>query len=275
MNQYLKYALTVAVTAAAMVAYQYQPPSDQMVSEARPVPSQRAAVEAVSTNSIKQENTLRGNAEQAEIEALSKMYAERAEENLEAIISEYEKTAVRPYNPYSVICNEEWVQTDDKEVEKKKVCKKIYDYPRHEYFSFSDEALGQLAYSEPLAALIMAERLAEESPERSLGYSIHSAGVSGKSAPLAAAAWNAFDWSKPSNLEKVSVDMIYTHLALIRVAAKMGDINAVAYEMPDGLKDLSLQQEEIEKRVRKLISALVQTQISVTGESSLKEVFDV
>lgn len=275
MNQYLKYALTVAVTAAAMVAYQYQPPSDQMVSEARPVPSQREAVEAVSTNSIKQENTLRGNAEQAEIEALSKMYAERAEENLEAIISEYEKTAVRPYNPYSVICNEEWVQTDDKEVEKKKVCKKIYDYPRHEYFSFSDEALGQLAYSEPLAALIMAERLAEESPERSLGYSIHSAGVSGKSAPLAAAAWNAFDWSKPSNLEKVSVDMIYTHLALIRVAAKMGDINAVAYEMPDGLKDLSLQQEEIEKRVRKLISALVQTQISVTGESSLKEVFDV
>ncbi len=275
MKEYMKYGLAVVVGAAVMVAYQYQPPSDQVVSKAQPVPSQSEAVEAVTANSIKQENTLRGSAEQAEIEALSKMYAERDEENLEAIISEYEKTAVRPYNPHSVICNEEWVQTDDKKVEKKKVCKKIYDYPRHEYFSFSDEALGQLAYSEPLAALIMAERLAEENPERSLGYSIHSAGVSGKSGPLAAAAWNAFDWSKPSNLEKVSVDMVYNHLALIRVAAKMGDINAVAYEMPDGLKDLSLQQEEIEKRVRKLISALVQTQISVTGENSLKEVFDV
>ena len=121
----------------------------------------------------------------------------------------------------------------------------------------------------------MAERTARSDPIKSLGYSVHASALSGKPGPLLGAAWGAFNWSSKDSSTRVTTDTLYTHLALIKVAGAMGDLDAQMYERPKRLADLPINEAAVDQRVMELKKALVRTQMTVTGSSSLKEVFGV
>lgn len=174
-----------------------------------------------------------------------------------------------------MVCNEEWVYPEDSDPHKERACKEVYQNPRHEYYSFSNDALEQLAYADPLPALIMSERLSLQDPIKSLGYAVRSAAVSGKVGPILNAAWTTFGWSNPASAGRVSKNSIYIHLALIQVAARMGHSFSQQYERPKALDALEINQNIIDERAQLLIEDLVQNQMTVTGQSSLKEVFGV
>jgi hypothetical protein len=273
MNQYFKYALTVAVTVAAMVAYQYEGKPEQ-AGLAQQAPTQ--------VTEIKSDTTIIGSlpagaaqAQKATQRWLAEYSAALAEESLaleQEDIRSYEAVNVTFYNPSTSVCETVDVVTEDGDLIAEEVCRDEYKLPRHPYYALDNAALDALSYGEPLAAQILAERIGAEQPEAALNLLLHAAATSEKYGPLTFAAHRTFRLYDP--IREIDQEDVAMHIALIDVALAMGaDPNTTsALKVPDGLE---LDKAHVQKLVAELKASIAQTQITVTGSSSLKERFDV
>ena len=268
MKEYTKYGLAVVVGAAVMVAYQYQPPSGQVVSEAQPVPGQSEAVEAVAARaeqslaaveqlSSKRELT---QAELADIDPASidwDAVRKRSEWGVdpmmvfakgkfsEAEIAAYNKLHVIPFNPevdlvcveetyegYPEIPNSGGVQTS---------CESIRAQPKHAYQDLAIEELKDLAYSDAVAAAI-AGRKAKELDEKA-EFFVRAAALSGKSGPLLWLAANEI----PSTYTIIKVDGEYQDVPLVEQIVKRSVLESVAESMGDPRANSDYYKAELSK----------------------------
>ncbi|MBT5683313.1 MAG: hypothetical protein HOJ09_14725 [Gammaproteobacteria bacterium] len=273
MNQCLKYALTVVVAAAAMVAYQYEGKPEQ-VGLAQQAPSQVPEITSDKTV-LGSLPTSAAQAQKAKRRWIAEYSAALAEESLalgQEDIRSYEAVNVTFYNPSTTVCETTDVVTEEGELIAKEVCRDEYKLPRHPYYALDNEALDTLSYGEPLAAQILAERISAAEPEAALKLLLHAAATSEKYGPLTFAAHRTFRLYDP--IREINQEDVAMHIALIDVALAMGaDPNTVsALKVPDGFVP---DKARVQKLVAELKASIAQTQIAVTGSSSLKERFDV
>ena len=273
MNQYFKYALTVVVTAAAMVAYQYEGKPEQvgLAQQApSPVPEIKNEIAQVE-QSISTEHFTN-----AEVRAIQRAKLNFRERRLQNELAEHEQVAVEPYNPGLHSCENLEVVDEKNDLINGKVCGLTYEQPRHEYYSFSNEALEELAYGDALAAQVLAENLAKSDPKKSVAIFIHAAAISGKTGPLLRASAHALEWY-PDYLKNGEVprDTVHLMLAIEEVARKMGNKSVQDRPLGQILENANLDMELVGNLADSIIDVMVQTELDVTGNSSLKEVFDV
>ena len=273
MSQYFKYALTVVVTAAAMVAYQYEGKPEQvgLAQQApSPVPEIKNKIAQIE-QSISAEHFAN-----AEVMAIQRAKLNFRERRLQNELAEHDKWAVQPYNPYRTICDTHEVVDENNDLVSTQVCEAVYDHIRHEYYSFSNEALEQLAYGDAMAAQVLGENLAKADPKKSVAMFIHAASISGKSAPLFWAVDGPLAWySEFLETGEIPFDTVHRQLALFEVAKRMGDEFAQGAGRPVELEKVELDEALIKEIADSVIHSMVQTQLDVTGNSSLKEIFDV
>jgi len=274
MNQYFKYALTVVVTAAAMVAYQYEGKPEQ-AGLAQQAPTQVPEIKneiAQVEQAITEERFT-----SAEMRAIQKAERIARDRRLQKEIVEHGKWAVQPYNPYRTVCDPHEVVDENNDLVSTLICEDVYDHERHEYYSFSNEALEQLAYSDAMAAQVLGENLAKTDPEKSVSMFIRAASLSGKSAPIFWATDGPLNWY-PHFVKtgEVPLNAAHLQLALLEVAKRMGDPFAqISSLRHSALDEIELDENLIKTIEESIIRTMVQTQLDVTGDSSLKEVFDV
>ena len=277
MNQYLKYTLTVAVTAAAMVAYQYERKPEQ-AGLAQQAPTQVTEIK----NDIAQVEQAIKQKSQEELEANTEKLVDslntfgRIQYRTDASASKedaarralYERINIEPYNPVSY--SQCYVSPEDEERDDGSVtCEETTLYPKHHYYSATSEELTQLAYNDPLAAKILSDRIEDVDLALSFRLRMHAAAISGKAGPIADAA---FAIARQLDPESQPTDGYYQFIALMDLAKQMG--------YPPANHDytseiLSLEPEKLKAMTLDMARRLAETQITVTGSSSLKELFDV
>lgn len=283
MKEAMKYALAIAITAAAMFAYMYEAPPEGAVETADSQGSptlEEARVDRLPEDPLTALFGLHSKAkDESELAVLFKEWEEEHGEEFEKrrsarndkFVQDYEAFNVRFYNPAQTICEPVETVTGGGELHVEEVCRKEYEFPRHPYYALDNESLESLAYGEPLAAFIIAERIGEEQPEAALGLLLHAAAISGKPGPLAFAAHQTFDFYRVER--EPTIADIEMHLALADVTIAMGGAEATTpLRIPD---DIEIDQSRVDELSRKLKRSMAQTQMTVTGSSSLKELFDV
>ncbi|MDA7723403.1 hypothetical protein N8862_03055 [Pseudomonadales bacterium] len=266
MNQYLKYALTVAVTAAAMVAYQYQGTPDQAgLAQQAPsqVPSQiPSQVTGIKNDIVQVEQpiTQKTTTDQTELNSVDLADIDPASIDWKAMnrrlgthaminptwglgqlevgvfsekeIAAYNKLHVISFNPMiEEACYEESLPQESLAIGGvSTVCEPVMAHADHAYSSFQITDLKELAYSDAQAAAFAA-RKAEDDNEAAY-FSIRAAAISGKSGPL---VWIAKDRFDNTELDEWvdSDDEVFRRktnyvrrLALESLAAEMGDPRA-------------------------------------------------
>ena len=282
MKQTIQFALTIAASAAAMFAYMYEAPPEKMVQEVaqkasgvEPAPSKHDEDRSMVALKKKVDAARSDDAKEALIAEWVATYGAELDKQrtsqIEKDVQAYESFNVRFYNPVKTTCSQVETSAADGEIEHQDVCEDEYEFPRHPFYSLDNEALQTLAYGEPLAAFIIAERIGPEQPEAALGLLLHAAAISGKPGPLAFAAHETFDFYRVKR--KPTIADIEMHLALVKVTKAMGGEEASSpLRVPD---EVQIDQIRVDELARKLKSSMAQTQMTVTGSSSLKELFDV
>ena len=282
MKQTIQFALAIAASAAAMFAYMYEAPPEKMVQEVaqkasgvEPAPSKHDEDRSMVALKKKVDAARSDDAKEALIAEWVATYGAELDKQrtsqIEKDVQAYESFNVRFYNPVKTTCSQVETSAADGEIEHQDVCEDEYEFPRHPFYSLDNEALQTLAYGEPLAAFIIAERIGPEQPEAALGLLLHAAAISGKPGPLAFAAHETFNFYQVNR--KPTIADIEMHLALAKVTKAMGGENATtSLRVPD---DVQIDQIRVDELARKLKSSMAQTQMTVTGSSSLKELFDV
>ena len=280
MNQYIKYALTVVVTAAAMVAYQYEGKPEQ-VGLAQQAPSQVPIQVPEIKNDIAYVGQESGQGVLERLNSvesgLVEIWEEKYQEEHEAVmaaheaefIANYQAKNVHPFNPIQVVCEEIPGTDDSGESVNTLSCDEKYSLPRHPYFTYETSELETLSYGDALAAQIIADRISKDQPLKALRLLLHAAAISEKSGPLMIAAHRTFSVTNP--LREISDNDIYQHVALLEVAKVMGaDFGTELEKLP-----IEIDESVVEELVKEVKASIAQIQITVSGSSNLKELFDV
>ena len=256
MNQYLKYALTVAVTAAAMVAYQYEGKPEhsglaqQAPTQVTEIKNDIAQVEQPITQETTTDQTELNSVDLADIDpasidwkAMNRRLGTHAMINptwglgdMEVgvfsakEIAAYNNLHVVPFNPLiDMVCSQ---KTEPSEVfiGFGEICMPVLEHPEHSYAKLPINELRELAYSDAEAAAFVS-RKAEDNSEAAY-FSMRAAAISGKSGPLIWLAQDKYNNTELSDHFKdydgnASVRINFgRRLALETLAAEMGDPRA-------------------------------------------------
>ena len=283
MNQYLKYALTVAVTAAAMVVYQYEGKPEQ-TGLAQQAPTQVTEIKneiahvEQPLNTTAELNTKREltQAELADIdpasidwEAMKARYKDVTFGNdpmldsasifiydfLPEEIAAYNKLHVVAFNPAigeecaptRIVVSQEFGYEEPHEYVSEN-CLPVFERPKHPYTDLSVEELRELVeLNNDAEAAVFASWSASNNQER-IGFAIQAAALSGKSGPILKAARyiNTFGVGENRSTEDVMSDLANV-LIIEKIAALMGDPRALKDEKDylDVLAKRGVSQEEI------------------------------
>ena len=283
MEEAMKYALAIAASAAAMFAYMYEAPPDRVVQEvgqAAPslLPPTKPQQKRPSLTVLKDlvDNLETEAAKDALIQEWVNEYgAEYERQRLAqqaADIAEYEQRNVQPYNPAYVSCVDSEVLDEQGKTRIKRDCKSSYNLPRHPYYSWSSEDLATVAYSEPLAAQILAKRIAAHQPEEALNLLLHASAVSSKTGPILVAAHNVYNPFRYTS--GVKSETAHLHVALLRVARAMGSTFFGAEEPSFSKHNFQIDEAAVRRIETNLKNKLAQTQLTVTGNPHLRELFN-
>ncbi len=277
MNQYIKYGLAVVIGASAMVAYQYEGKPEQAgLAQQAPIPVTEIKNDIAQVeHATRQEGVTKEGQRQnlGPIEAWEEKYGDAFDLAMAAhkaeFISKYEAGNVHPFNPLKVTCEELEVLNEAGESIKTLSCAEEYSLPRHPYYQYETSLLETLAYGDPLAAQIIADRIGKNQPLKALQLLLHAAAISEKPGPLMIAAHNTF--SITNALREISEDDVYRHVALLEIAKVMGaEFGTELEKLP-----VEVDAATVEELVKEMKVSMAQSQITVSGSSSLKELFDV
>ena len=263
MNQYIKYALTVAVTAAAMLAYQYEGEPEQ-VELAQQAPSQvpeikneiaqvEQAITDESVATLKQSALVAISPSDIDWAAVKSRIGSSHDpmivfakgEFSEAEIAAYNKLHVIPFNPeVDLVCTEETYEgypgiPDSGGVQT--LCKSVRARPNHAYEDLDLEELSALAYSDAEAA-VFAGRKSEISDQKA-EWMTRAAAISGKSGPLLWLAEN----EHPSTAMLVPVAGGYKEVPLVEDIVRRAILENVAAKMGDPRAAPTYYKEELSK----------------------------
>ena len=268
MNQYLKYTLTVAVTAAAMVAYQYEGKPEQAgLAQQAPtqVPIQVAEIKndiaqvEQSLNATKEPSTKREltQAELADIDPASidwEAMKARYEDvtfgedpmlhSASILITDFSPEEIAAYNKLHVVafnpaigkdCGpKRFVSSEEFPYEEPgeyvaDFCTMKYERPKHPYTDLNIDELRELVeLNNDAEAAVFASRYATNAQER-IGFAFQASALSGKSGPiLKAARWGIDFLTGEERPTNKIVDDVANYLVIEKIATLMGDPRALA-----------------------------------------------
>jgi hypothetical protein len=103
-----------------------------------------------------------------------------------AAAEEFRQLSVLPYNPKVATCEDAWINEDGiNQLTYRQKCQVESKYPEHPYFDYPIENLVDMTRNaDPLAAAVLAEKLKEHDPQRSMALALYSGFISGKPAQL-------------------------------------------------------------------------------------------
>ena len=310
MKQTIQFALAIAVSAAAMFAYMYEPPPEGAVQEVAhqttsdtKTTSQVAVQQQSATQTESQERELTA-AELADIdpasidwEAMRERYRHvtfgkdpmlasysvfirdfKAEE-----IAAYNKLHVLPFNPtVEENCSPLLLGgTEDFPQQTQMNCVPVLARDEHPYRSLSLEELRDLveANNDAEAAAIASQYFPIEESER-IGFAIRAAALSGKSGPILKASRSSILRTDLTTTAGGVIDEVGQYLVLENIAALMGDPRAVPENQSSiaSLKEAGLNQAEIDalqhyikESAKETLERMGMVQRELTGATSIME----
>jgi len=239
MNQYLKYTLTVAVTAAALVAYQYEGKPEQ-AGLAQQAPNQVPIQVTEIKNEIAQvEQTIpqEGATEQASASSVFQRMKERLDvgydpmlvfasaEFTEEEIAAYNRLHILPFNPVvDEVCFETTSEIDGEILNQ---CNRVREREEHPYATLELTELGVLAQTDAAAALFMGKRV--NSAEEAILWYLRATALSNKTGPLMSLLARQLSVrSYERDARRVSADIagLYAAATIEQLAKNLGDPRA-------------------------------------------------
>ena len=306
MNQYITYAFTVVVTAAAMVAYQYEGKPGQ-VGLAQQAHSQvPIRVPEIKNDTVQVEQVIRQEGASARISIQDSLSGQEAVAQvdwdaleirlggsfvnmiLRLPFDEFSDLEVAAFNELHVIpFNREADKVCSDELSEHTVggtyqlCHSIYENPPHPYESMSFEELATLAEADALAAAY-ASRKAEKFEDQ-FGMAIGAAALSGKSGPLLDFAHRSIN----TGVELVNGRATQTpralvaHLIVKDIAQKMGDPRVKPDAWKEYIASLEIPQNQkeayetsIAEGIQSVLQGMAEVQREVTGSTQVRELLD-
>ena len=312
MKQYLKYALTVAVTAAAMVAYQYEGKPDnaglaqQAPSQVPEIKNEIGEVEqslaGVEEPSAKRELT---QAELVDIdpasidwEAVTSRYSITAGSGYdpmimrwshlggftESEIAAFNKLHVVPFNPkIDESCEDIDTGVDGLGPKGNGIaefCDEIKQFPDHEYANVELEKLLDLSKVDPAAAVFASRKVEDRATKISLA--LHAAVLSEKSGPILEVAIRELSFftieGRPyADIMADAADSLVLH----KLASVLGDPRAKPQKMEAKLGELSESTDDytyilggVNEAVQKILEDMAQAQRETTGSTHIWEIIN-
>jgi hypothetical protein len=300
MKEAMKYALAIAITAAAMFAYMHEAPPEGAVLEVTQEASSQHHPSALPTSTTQNADQPKRELTAAELadidpasidwEAMRERYDTNSDpmalrwsflgEFTDAEIAAFNKLHVVPFNPMiDQTCERslsgiEGVGDADGVWE---VCTPIYLYDEHPYASLSLEELKPLAENDPYAAEL-AIRIAEDFQSR-MDYALQAVALSGKPGPIFEGLQRSSLISLEDNrdpnqiLAEVGVKMVFQNLS-----ARLGDPRADTQSLLALLNEYLQSEEdkkdfltEVQISAQALAEQLAKAQTEKTGQTTIAE----
>ena len=309
MKEAMKYAVAIAVTAAAMFAYMYEAPPEGAGLEVTQEASSQHYPSALPTRSNQTADQTKRELTAAELadidpasidwEAVTERYRDITS-GRDAMLSPgsvfitdfspeeiaaYNKLHVIPFNPtVGEECGPMRIELDDGAVEDSYNCVPVYERPEHPYKSLSIEELTELVeFNNDAEAAAIASRYAPTRQER-LSFAIQASTLSGKSGPVLRYARR----STTLLVENPSPEDIVAHvsrsLALETVAKALGDPRAtpnysgsISWLEEAGLSTAEIEdlQRAIKDSAYDLLKQMGEAQRDLTGATGILELTNV
>lgn len=310
MKQTIQFAVAIAVSAAAMFVYMYEPPPERVVQEvgqAAPSPTHQYAPSVGSHPSSnqpaeapKRELTA---AELADIDPASidwESVSNRIYPGIDQMLlrvhgtEKYSPEEVAAFNKLHVIAFNPVTHDVCHEKENENfvdgfvtICHGAKERPDHPYASMDYEQLHELAESDAAAA-VFASRKAERIEDR-LGMALRAAALSGKPGPILATAKKEYitrlraytEDNKIASRKKTVPSTVVGRIILESVAQKMGDPRANPDAWHKHIDDFAETQDQkekvleaINKATHQAMESMALIQQEVTGSTQVRELLD-
>ena len=309
MKQTIQFAVAIAVSAAAMFVYMYEPPPERVVQEvgqAAPSPTHQYAPSVGSHPSSNQP----AEAPKRELTAAELADIDPASIDWEAVrerykditsgrdamlspgsilitdfapeeIAAYNKLHVVPFNPaVRQECGPSRIELGDGVFEDSYGCVPVYERPEHPYESLSIEELRELVeFNADAEAAAIASRYAPTRQER-LGFAIQASVLSGKSGPVLRHARRTTTLLVKNPSSEDIVAHVSRSLVLENVAKLLGDPRAtpnypgsISWLEEAGLNSAEVEdlQQAIKDSAFNLLKQMGEAQRDLTGATSILE----
>ncbi len=140
----------------------------------------------------------------------------------------------------------------------------------HEYFSYSTQALKQLAVADAAAAEVLGFRLLLENPALSESYVIRAAALSGKPGPLVEYLLLRQDFATdPGTRQLRDVDAALHGLTIATVVDRIGYPLLLADSYVSTLREFGVSDEDISaarEASEEILAAMAETRTQVFGD---------
>ena len=281
MKEAMKYAVAIAITAAAMFAYMYEPPPEGAVQEVTQEASSQHHPSALPTSTTQNADQPKRELTAAELadidpasidwEAMKARYqhltggSDAMLSSRSILITDFSPEEIAAYNklhvvafnptigkrcgPTRVVVSEEFGYEEPHEYVAEN-CTPVFERPKHPYTDLSVEELRELVeLNNDAEAAVFASRNASNDQER-IGFAIQAAALSGKSGPILKASRyiDTFGLGEDRSTDDL-MDDIANVLIIETIAALMGDPRALQDDTGylNVLAERGVSQEEIQR----------------------------
>lgn len=151
-------------------------------------------------------------------------------------------------------------------------CQRSSPNPVHAYEAYEDEALDSLAYSDPIAALVLGRRLATTDPERTWDLMIRSSALLGGDVrPIKWLATNSFNIVKTNG--EMATDTMQLRYVLDSLTRKLENTPSHSFDFREAYLRSSRGDAEVERldrMVDALLSEMEVIETEATGGSTMR-----
>jgi hypothetical protein len=151
-------------------------------------------------------------------------------------------------------------------------CQRSSPKPTHEYETWSDEALEALAYSDPIACLVLGRRVAQSLPMKSWNLMVRSSALlGGDSRPIKWLATNSFNQVKENG--EIATGAIQRRYVLDRLAERLEGSSDPSFDFREYYLRNSLDDthfERLDRRVDTLLYDMKVIEEETTGKSTIQ-----
>jgi len=151
-------------------------------------------------------------------------------------------------------------------------CQRSSPKPTHEYETYSDEALEALAYSDPIAGLVLGRRVARSVPMKSWNLMVRSSALlGGDSRPIRWLATNSFNQVKANG--EIATGTLQRRYVLDRLAEKLEGSPDPSFDFREYYLRNSLDDADFERLDRKVDTLLHDMKVieeETTGKSTIQ-----
>lgn len=145
-------------------------------------------------------------------------------------------------------------------------CQRTSPKPVHAYEAYEDEALKSLAYSDPIAALVLGRRLAATEPEKTWDLMIRSSALlGGDSRPIKWLATNSFN--QVTRAGEMATETMQLRYVLDSLARRLENSVAQSFDFREHYLRSSLSDTDYE-RMDHMVDALLDSMKAIEEEAT-------